>query len=79
MIIIITYQGIFDDAPIVYEYQRFKRAGFHDTRHKDLTVYEGSPNRKNNVAWERLIEGNVQKHLLISASKLAYVFHQWVS
>lgn len=64
----ITYQGIFDDAPIVYEYQRFKRAGFHDARHKDLTVYEGPPNRKNDAAWERLVECNLQNHLLISAS-----------
>ncbi|KAI0520849.1 hypothetical protein F5B22DRAFT_653787 [Xylaria bambusicola] len=52
-------EGIFTDIPIVYEYKRFQRAGFHDTKHKDLTLYEGKPNKHNNAAWEHLLEVGV--------------------
>ncbi|KAI1310107.1 hypothetical protein F5Y03DRAFT_392539 [Xylaria venustula] len=52
-------ERIFTDVPIVYEYKRFKRAGFHDTKHDDRTIYEGKPNKDNNAAWERLLQVGV--------------------
>lgn len=50
--------GIFDDVPIRYEYSRFRRAGFHDSNHDDLTTYEGRPNAVNNAAWDQLLAGS---------------------
>jgi hypothetical protein len=39
------------------ETKRFQRAGFHDDRHNDFTIYEGAPNELNNAAWEKLLNG----------------------
>ncbi|KAI1453925.1 hypothetical protein F4805DRAFT_354269 [Annulohypoxylon moriforme] len=52
-------ERIFDDVPVFYESVRFERAGFHDSRHEELTKYEGAPNAQNNAAWERLLEVGV--------------------
>ena len=50
--------GIYDDAPLEHQtIVTFKRAGFHDSRHNDLTPYEGEPNAQNNAAWDRLMRG----------------------
>ncbi|OAA36250.1 hypothetical protein NOR_07595 [Metarhizium rileyi] len=46
---------IFNDIPIKYEYKRFERAGFHDSRQISNTVYEGRPNKHNDAAWDRLL------------------------
>lgn len=52
-------EGIYNEIPITYEYQRFKRAGFHDGKHEDLTIYEGKPSDTNNAAWQRLLQVGV--------------------
>ncbi|KAK9771978.1 putative Cyclochlorotine biosynthesis protein O [Seiridium cardinale] len=52
-------EGVYDDAPIVYEKLRFKRAGFHDGNHQATTQFEGRPDVANNAAWDELISVGV--------------------
>ncbi|KAK3319761.1 hypothetical protein B0T19DRAFT_467446 [Cercophora scortea] len=56
---ILGNEKIFDDVPVIYESARFQRAGFHDSRHNTLNIYEGAPNGENEKAWKRLLDVGV--------------------
>lgn len=49
--------GIYSDAPLARQTVVFSRAGFHDSKHANLTPYEGRPNKENNATWDRLMGG----------------------
>ncbi|SMR46131.1 unnamed protein product [Zymoseptoria tritici ST99CH_1E4] len=52
-------EKIYDDIPLIYHKEHFRRAGFHDPRHAINTAYEGIPDDSNEAAWSHLLDAGV--------------------